>query len=62
MIKSLISTLFRRMFGAKARLLAVGSAAPHFEVLDHTGARRKLQDYRGQRLVLWFFPKAATPG
>ena len=29
---------------------------------DHTGATRSLSDYRGKTVVLWFYPKADTPG
>jgi len=40
----------------------VGEGAPDFTVQDHTGATRKLSDYRGKNVVLWFYPKADTPG
>jgi len=43
-------------------MLAVGSAAPEFSVADHTGRTRRLSDYRGRTVVLWFYPKADTPG
>jgi len=43
-------------------MLNVGEKAPDFEVSDHHGKRRKLSDFRGRKLVLWFFPKADTPG
>lgn len=43
-------------------MLRVGDPAPEFDVLDHTGVRRRLSDYRGKTLVLWFYPKADTPG
>jgi peroxiredoxin len=46
----------------KPDLLAVGSPAPEFEVEDHLGAKVRLRDLRGKRVVLWFYPKAATPG
>ena len=36
--------------------------APDFESLDDSGAPMKLSDYRGQRVVLYFYPKADTPG
>ena len=45
-----------------ARLLAVGSAAPSFNVVDHDGNQLSLEDLEAQRFVLWFFPKADTPG
>ena len=40
----------------------VGDAAPAFEGTSHTGDTIRLSDFRGQRLILWFFPKADTPG
>ena len=43
-------------------MLKVGDVAPEFEVSDHTGRQIRLSDLRGKRIVLWFFPKADTPG
>ena len=43
-------------------MLKVGDVAPEFEVSDHTGGQVRLSDLRGKRVVLWFFPKADTPG
>lgn len=43
-------------------MLNVGDTAPDFAVLDHTGTLRKLSDYKGKTVVLWFYPKADTPG
>lgn len=62
MAGSLLATIFRRILGKKPRLLEVGAVAPAFEVLDHEGTLRRLADYRGRRVVLWFYPKASTPG
>ncbi len=42
--------------------LKVGDVAPDFELLSDTGQPVKLTDYRGHRVVLFFYPKAATPG
>jgi len=39
-----------------------GTPAPDFEVPDHTGRTVRLSDYRGHTVVLWFYPKADTPG
>lgn len=51
------------MFGKKkAGLLAVGSKAPGFAVPDHEGNIVKLSDMAGKRVLLWFYPKADTPG
>lgn len=43
-------------------MLEPGSAAPDFEVQDHTGKVRRLADFRGRNVVLWFYPRADTPG
>jgi thioredoxin-dependent peroxiredoxin len=52
-----------RFFWQKERVMPnVGDPAPQFEVLDHTGTARRLSDYRGQNVVLWFYPAADTPG
>jgi peroxiredoxin Q/BCP len=36
--------------------------APDFELLDDTGKPTRLSDFRGQRVVFYFFPKALTSG
>lgn len=43
-------------------LLQAGSEAPDFQVKDHTGKDVKLSNFRGKTVVLWFYPKADTPG
>jgi len=43
-------------------MLNAGDAAPDFSVIDHTGKTHTLSDYRGKTVVLWFYPKADTPG
>ncbi len=43
-------------------MLAVGSKAPDFRVKDHQGRDVALSDYAGRKVVLWFYPKADTPG
>jgi peroxiredoxin Q/BCP len=43
-------------------MLKVGDAAPDFECLDHKGRTIKLSDLRGRKVILWFYPKADTPG
>ena len=43
-------------------MLKEGDAAPEFELLDEQSRTVRLQDFRGQPLVLFFFPKANTPG
>ncbi|MEW6179207.1 MAG: thioredoxin-dependent thiol peroxidase [Chloroflexota bacterium] len=36
--------------------------APDFELLDETGTPRRLSDFRGRPVVLYFYPKDDTPG
>lgn len=43
-------------------MLQVGDTAPDFELLTDTGESMKLSGLRGRRVVLFFFPKADTPG
>lgn len=40
----------------------VGGLAPDFELQDSDGKVRKLSDFKGSPVVLYFFPKAGTPG
>ncbi len=40
----------------------VGDIAPDFEVASDSGELVRLSDYRGQRVVLYFYPQADTPG
>ncbi|HMN29026.1 MAG TPA: thioredoxin-dependent thiol peroxidase [Caldilineaceae bacterium] len=42
--------------------LQVGDQAPDFEAVTDAGNRVKLSDYRGKRVVLYFYPKDDTPG
>ena len=41
---------------------AVGSTAPTFKLQDQSGKWHSLADYRGQWVVLYFYPKDNTPG
>ncbi|QCK15972.1 thioredoxin-dependent thiol peroxidase [Mangrovivirga cuniculi] len=42
--------------------LEIGDKAPDFEVNDQDGNKVKLSDFRGKKVVLYFYPKDATPG
>ena len=44
------------------KTLKVGEKAPNFTVNDETGTPRSLSDYKGKKLVVFFYPKANTPG
>ena len=40
----------------------VGNLAPQFSLLDQDGKEHSLKDYRGQTVLVYFYPKALTPG
>ena len=42
--------------------LRVGDPAPDFSATSHTGKTVTLKDYAGQKLMLWFYPRASTGG
>ncbi len=42
-------------------MLAEGSKAPDFTLSDQDGNDVSLSDFKGKKVVLWFFPKASTP-
>ncbi|MGB1444962.1 MAG: thioredoxin-dependent thiol peroxidase [Flavobacteriaceae bacterium] len=42
--------------------LQVGDKVPSFSVTDDQGNTQNLSDYKGQKLVVFFYPKANTPG
>ena len=44
------------------KTLKVGDKAPNFGSIDQDGNTIKLSDYKGKKLVLFFYPKASTPG
>ena len=59
MLRHLIGEIFGK---GRRKMLKPGDEAPDFELLDHLGRTVRLSDLRGQRVVLWFYPKADTPG
>lgn len=42
--------------------LKIGDKAPDFQAKDQDGNSISLNDYNGKKLVLFFYPKASTPG
>jgi peroxiredoxin Q/BCP len=42
--------------------LKIGDIAPQFEAKDNAGNTIRRSDYNGKKLVLFFYPKASTPG
>lgn len=43
-------------------MLTVGTVAPEFELADQEGNLHKLSNYRGKKVILYFYPKDNTPG
>ena len=43
-------------------MLETGVKAPKFSLLDQNGEMHTLEEYRGQKVVLYFYPKDNTPG
>ncbi len=43
-------------------MLAVGTKAPDFSLQDQNGKIHTLEDYKGQKVILYFYPKDNTPG
>lgn len=42
--------------------LSIGDKAPSFSCPDQEGTLRTLEEFKGQKLVLYFYPKDQTPG
>lgn len=47
---------------SKRIILATGDQAPEFTLVDQDGVSRSLSDYRGEQVILFFYPAAMTPG
>ena len=43
-------------------MLKIGDKAPDFHLTTDDGSELTLTDFRGKRVLLFFFPKANTPG
>lgn len=43
-------------------MLELGSIAPDFQLPDQKGNVHRLRDYRGKKVILYFYPKDNTPG
>ena len=43
-------------------MLKEGTIAPEFSLPDQNGTRRSLSDYRGHKVILYFYPKDMTSG
>ena len=43
-------------------MLKVGAKAPNFTLDNQDGTQISLSDFQGQKVLLWFYPKASTGG
>mgnify|MGYP002889472443 FL=1 len=43
-------------------MLKIGDRAPDFTLSDQKGNKVSLSDFKNKKVVLWFYPKASTPG
>ena len=43
-------------------MLPINTPAPEFALLDQNGELRRLSDFRGQKVILYFYPKDMTAG
>lgn len=41
---------------------AIGDMAPDFELFSDKGEKVRLSDFRGKRVILYFYPKAGSSG
>jgi thioredoxin-dependent peroxiredoxin len=48
--------------GAAVNLLEVGTEAPHFKATNQDGRTVALSDFKGKKVLLYFYPKDNTPG
>jgi len=44
------------------KILKEGDKAPDFQAISDSGEKVSLEDFRGKNLILYFYPKANTPG
>jgi len=51
--------MFRKKSKEPEKLVEIGDKAPDFTAVDIDGAKHKLSDYRGRRVLLSFFRFAA---
>lgn len=42
--------------------LKIGDVAPDFEMVSDEGKKVKLSDFRGKKVILWFYPRDDTRG
>ena len=58
----IISAAFIKNVFSKKIILSLGDVAPLFSVKDQDGQIHNLLDYKGRKVIVYFFPMADTPG
>lgn len=61
-IIAIVFSLFALSCGGNAQNLVEGETAPDFTLENYEGEEFTLSDYQGQPVVVYFYPKAGTPG
>ncbi len=61
-IMAILSFFILSGFSSSSNYIKIGEKAPLFELLDQNGNLFSLEDYNGKKMVIYFFPKAFTPG
>ena len=62
-VDAMLPRFVKRWIPSKgSSIMQPGMAAPEFSLTDDQGVRRTSSDFAGQRYILWFYPKASTPG
>ena len=61
-IMAILSFFILSGFSNSSNYIKIGERAPLFELFDQNGNLFSLEDYNGKKMVIYFFPKAFTPG
>ena len=43
-------------------MLKISTSSPEFQLSDQDNNTVNISDFKGQKVLLWFYPKASTPG
>ena len=57
-----LSVIMLGFLWGKSMPFSVGDPAPEFSLSDENGKMHSLSQYRGQKIVVYFYPKDDTPG
>lgn len=57
-----LSVIMLGFLWGKSMPISVGDPAPEFSLSDENGKMHSLSQYRGQKIVVYFYPKDDTPG